>query len=157
MIDHGDMVMRLKMLFSRTALTAFNSFYSRWISIFDAPTYVLVDRGSNLAAELMKEKLHEVEAQLCPIPTKAPWGIGLDERFYRYCHKSIDRLLLQTDYDAGHDLEVLLADVEVGWNFAQHTNNVLLHYNRFGVMPRFIGSLDESPLDGTRSAHTFCA
>ena len=37
MIDHGDMRIRLKVLPDRRAITAFNAFYSRWISIFDAP------------------------------------------------------------------------------------------------------------------------
>lgn len=71
MIDHGDRFLKLKKLNNRTAVSAFNDFYSRRISYFDAPTYVLVDRGSNLAAELMKEKLQEIESQLCPVPTGA--------------------------------------------------------------------------------------
>lgn len=145
MINHADMTLRLNTLQDRTAPTALNSFYKHWISVYDAPTYVLVDRGSNLAAEFMKEKLHEVDAQLCPIPKEAPWGIGLNERSHHYLHKSIHRLLLQKDYDTGHNHEVLLSDVEVGWNYAQHSNNVLLHYHRFGIMPRLLVTLDESP------------
>lgn len=47
--------------------------------------------------------------------------------------------------DTAHEHKVLLADVEVGWNFSQHINNVLPHYHRFGVMPNFIGYLPESP------------
>lgn len=144
-IDHGDMLLRLALLHNNSAPTAFNAFYSRWISIFDAPSYVIVDRGSNLAAEYMKNKLHEVDSQLCPIPTEAPWGIGLNERSHRYLHKSINRLLLQRDYDTGHEHQVLLADVETGWNYALHTNNVIPHYHRFGIMPRSIGNLEECP------------
>lgn len=60
MIDHGDMLLDLKTLINRTALIDFNSFYSRWISTFCALMYVYIDSGSNLAAEIMKQKLHEV-------------------------------------------------------------------------------------------------
>lgn len=105
--------MQLKMLFCPIALIAFNTFYSRWLSIFDAPTYVLVDLASNFAAELMKEKLHDVETQRCAIPTEAPWGVGLNERSHRYLHKSMDRVPLQVNYDTGHGPEVLWADVKV--------------------------------------------
>lgn len=94
---------------------------------------------------MMREKLHEVESQLCPILTEALWGIGLNERAHRYIHKEIDRLLLQSDYDTVHDHEILLADVEMGWNYALHANNILPHFQRFGIMPRVIGALDESP------------
>lgn len=62
MIEHGDFFLRLKMLQDRTSKTAFNAYYSLWIPTFDAPTYVMVDRGSNLAAEHVKKKLHEVES-----------------------------------------------------------------------------------------------
>lgn len=95
MIDHGDMTLRLKTLANRTAPTAFNAFYGGWISLYDVPIYLLVDDRSNLVAEFMKEKLHEVDSQLCPIPTEVPWCNGLNERSHRYLHKSIDRLLLQ--------------------------------------------------------------
>lgn len=94
---------------------------------------MLVDRGSNVGAELMKEKLHEVEAQLSPIPTEAPFGVGLNARSHRYLHKSIDLLLLQKDYGT-HEVEVLLADVNAGWNSTQHANSVLPHYSWFCVM-----------------------
>lgn len=78
-IDHGDMLFGLKTLSNRIALTAFNAFYSRWISAFDAHICVYLYRGSNISAELMKKKIHEVDSQLCPVPTKAPWSIGLNE------------------------------------------------------------------------------
>lgn len=143
MIDHSDMLLRLKMLPNRTAEAAFNAYLSRWISVFDSPMFTIVDRGSNLAAEYMKDKLHDVDSQLLPIPVEAPWGIGLNERSHRYLHKSFDRLLLQPGYNTGHDHEVLLADAEMGWNFAQHSNNIVPHYHRFGSMPRIIGALDE--------------
>lgn len=106
--------------------------------------FTIVDRGSNLAAEYMKDKLHDVDSQLLPIPFEALWGIGLSERPHRYIHKSIDRLLLQPGYSTGHDHEVLLADIEMGWNFADHSNKIMLHYHRFEAMPRIIGALDES-------------
>lgn len=104
---------------------------------------MLVDRGSDLAAEIIKEKLHRVKAQLCPILTEESWGIGINERSRRYLQKNIDRLLLRKIYDTGHDLEVFLADDEVGWDFALHTDNIFPNYNHFQPMSRFIGLLDE--------------
>lgn len=79
MIDHGDRFLMVKMLHNRTTLTAFNEFYSRRISYFDAPIHVLVDRGSNLPAELMKTKINEVESQLFLVPTKAFCEILVNE------------------------------------------------------------------------------
>lgn len=61
MIDHGDIFRQLQILNERSARTAFSAFSSRRICIFNAPTYVLVDGGSNRWAELMKRKLHEIQ------------------------------------------------------------------------------------------------
>lgn len=58
MIGDGDMILMLKKLSNRTALTAFNAFYIRWISNFDAETFVYVYFGSNIFSKIMK--LHEV-------------------------------------------------------------------------------------------------
>lgn len=62
MTDHSDMIFCMKTINNCTDLTSFNAFYSRWISNFDVPTYVYVDHGSNLGAELKKEKIHEVDS-----------------------------------------------------------------------------------------------
>lgn len=59
-IDHGDMLRPLKLIPDLSARSAFNAFYARWISIFDALTFVVVYCGSNLSAELFFDKLHEV-------------------------------------------------------------------------------------------------
>lgn len=72
MIDHRHMLLRLKVFPNYSAQIAFDALYSSWVSIFDAPSYVFVNRGSNLAAELLKRKLPQIEAQLCPNPTEAP-------------------------------------------------------------------------------------
>lgn len=79
---------------------------------------------------------------MLPIPSEASWSLGINKRSHRYIHKSIDRLILERNYSVGPELEVLLPNVEVGWNSAQHNNNVLSHYHRFGVMPCIVGSLD---------------
>lgn len=144
-IDHGDMRLCLKRRSNNTAPTAFNAFYSSWISVFDALVYVIVDCKSNPSAEYMKQKLHEVESQLCSVPTEAPWRIRLNECSHRYIRKSINRLLRQSQYETGYDHEVLLAEVETGRNNALHKNNVLPDFHRFGNMLRIIGSLDECP------------
>lgn len=64
----------------------------------------------------------------------AAWGIGINERLHRYLQNSFDPLLLQQRYDTSHYNEVLLEDVEVVWNFAQHNNDVVPHYYRFVAM-----------------------
>lgn len=71
-IYQGDMHLCLNVLPNLTSEAAFNAFYSRWFLISYVHSYVLVDRGSNLVAELIKQKLHEIEAKFCPIPTEAP-------------------------------------------------------------------------------------
>lgn len=145
-LDYCNMLIRLKLLPDRMARTAFNAFYSSWVAIFDSPTYVIVHRGSNLSVKLINERLHQFESQLLPIPAKAPWDIGLNEQQHRYLYKSVDLLLLQQHCDTCHDHEFFRADKEMGWNFAPRTNNTIPHYHRFGLMPRIIGALDESPL-----------
>ena len=50
-IDQFGMMLRLKRLPNNSAPTAFNACCSRWISILDAPVYVIVYRGSNLTSE----------------------------------------------------------------------------------------------------------
>lgn len=144
LIDHGDMILKLKLLPNRTALTALNAFYSPWTSVFYAPKHILVDRGAKLAAKLMELKLYDVKPQPCLTLTEALWGIVLKERSNRYLYKSIDRHLLQREYNTRHKDEFLLAAVELGWNYAQHNNNILSYYQRFGVIMRIIGSVDQS-------------
>lgn len=61
-IDNCDMLLRLAMLHDRATMTAFSALYRKLVSIFDSPTYVVVDRESNLASVLMKDELHEIEA-----------------------------------------------------------------------------------------------
>lgn len=142
-IDHGDMLIRLKMLPDRSAPTTFNAFYNRWIAMFDAPTYIIVNRSLSLSTEHMKTKIYEFELQHGHIPTEAPWGIGLNERSHRYIHKSITRLLLEKNCETELEHKELLAEEKTGWNYAQHTNKIRPLYHRFGIMPRIIGSLDE--------------
>lgn len=144
MIDYRSTLRWLKLLLSRTALTALNRFYIRWIYIFVTPTYALNGRGSNLAAEPMKEKLHGAESWLYPISIQTAWRVGLNERPHWYSHKSIHHLQLQKSYDTGHAHEVLLMDIKVDWNFAQHTSNILSHYNCSWIMSRVNGSIDKS-------------
>lgn len=93
----------------------------------------------------MKRKLHEVKTQVLPIPTDAFWGIGLNKRSHRYVHKSLDRLLLQKLFDTGPNYSVLLSDMEIGWNLAQHSESTLPHCHRFDVMLKVLGTISENP------------
>jgi len=142
MLDAGDMMLRLARLSNDSARTAFNAYLSRWMSIFDAPIFTFVDRGTNLTNKYMAENLRYFESQLCPIPTEAPWTIGTNERSHRFLHKAIDRTTSSSSFDPGDQLERLLAEIEMAWNFVQHTNRTLPHFNRFGVMPRVLGEME---------------
>lgn len=62
MIDHGDELLRLKVLPNCIAQATFNAFYSLQVWLINAFSFVIVNRISNLAAELMKQKLHEIVA-----------------------------------------------------------------------------------------------
>lgn len=44
-LDSGDMKLRLSSLLDSSARTAFDAYFSRWISIFDAPIFTVVERG----------------------------------------------------------------------------------------------------------------
>lgn len=143
-LDHGDTFIHCTFLPDRSTVTAFNSFYTHWISHFDARCFTVVHRGSNLASAEMKQNLHTLQSQLCPKPTDAPWSLGSNKRSHKFLHKAIDRLLLQPDYINGPNHSVLLSDVRIAWNLALHVNNILPHYHCFGIMPRVLGSIDTS-------------
>lgn len=93
----------------------------------------------------MKRMLYKVEAQICPFPTQTRRELRLNGCSDLYLHEDVDCILLQKNYNAGHDLKVLSADAELSWDFGQYTDKPLPHYNRFEIIPRFIESLQESP------------
>ena len=151
-LDAGDMMLRLCNLRDNSARTAFDAYFSRCISIFGAPTFTVEERGSNLANKHMADSLRTLDSQLCPISTEAPWSIGSNERSLRFLRKEIDSLLADPKFDPGHDLTRLLAEVEIVWNCTQHTNRILPHLHRFGLMSRVLGELDNSPTTRERIA-----
>lgn len=69
-------MLKLSNLNNDSSRTAFNSYVSLWISIFDAPIFTIFGRGTNLTNDLMANKLRQFHSQLIPIPTEAPWSIG---------------------------------------------------------------------------------
>lgn len=71
-LDHGDIFLRCGVLPNRTAVIAFQSYFTIWISYFDTPLFMTVDSGSNLASKDMHDTFSALQSQLCPIVTKAP-------------------------------------------------------------------------------------
>lgn len=139
MLDVGDKLIRLHTLTDHTAQCAFNAYLWRWISIFDAPIFTVVDQGTNLTSDLMYRELRKYSSQLCPIPTEAPWSLGSNERSHKFLAKTINIICASPEYDVGPHYQSLLSDVEMAWNFTQHANRELPHFNRFGTMPRILG------------------
>lgn len=78
-LDHGNMMPRLQNLPNSSAATASSANIDRWISIFDAPVFTVVDRRSNLANQLMTESLCNLDSHLCPMPTEATWSLGRND------------------------------------------------------------------------------
>lgn len=60
MLDHGNMFIGCALLPDRSSNYAFHTYFSHWISYFDAPYFTVVDRGSNLASTVMRENLHSL-------------------------------------------------------------------------------------------------
>ena len=145
MLDAGDIMIRLKKIDDESAQAAFSAYFSRWISIFDAPVFTIVDRGRNLTNKYMAEKLRSVNSQLCPIPTEAPWSIGNNERSHGFLHRILDKMIAGSTLDSASDIELILGEAEMAWNFVQHTRCTIPHYNRFGIMPRSLGESDSIP------------
>ena len=143
MLDTGDKMMRLSNLENDLAETSFNHYFGRWISLFDAPHYTVVDRGTNLAAQYMADQLRPLQSQLCPIPTEAPWSIGQNERSHAFIHGAIDKILAHTP---SLHITRLLGEVEMAWNFTQHSTREIPHLHRFGVLPRIIGQGSDTSL-----------
>ena len=152
MLDAGDVMLRLKHIPTDSARNAFSAYFTRWISIFDSPVFTIVDRGRNLTNDYMVSQLHLLQSQLCPIPTEAPWSIGTNERSHGFLHRAIDKLQESQFLDCSNDVDVLLSEVEMSWNFVQHVNNVLPHYQRFGDMPRQLGNREIAPTTRERIA-----
>ena len=152
MLDAGDMMLRLKKLDNESAQTAFSAYFSRWISIFDSPVFTIVDRGRNLTNKLMGDELRAVHSQLCPIPTEAPWSIGNNERSHAFLHRILNKLISAAASETQIDIDIILSEAEMSWNFTQHRGNTIPHYNRFGVMPRELGQTESTPNIRTRIA-----
>ena len=51
MLDTGDKILRLADFVDDSAESSFIPYCRRWISMFDAPYFTVVDRGTNLAAQ----------------------------------------------------------------------------------------------------------
>lgn len=64
MLDPGDMMIRRKHIADDNAGTAFSSYFTCWISIFDSPVFTIVDRGRNLTNEYMEKILTILQSQL---------------------------------------------------------------------------------------------
>ena len=67
-----------------------------------------------------------------PIPTEAPWSLGHNERSHRYIHSAIDKIMAANPTT---EIENLLSEVEMAWNFSQHADCEIPHFNRFGTNP----------------------
>ena len=111
-----------------------------------------MDRGRNLTNEYLASQLNLIQSQPCPIPTEAPWSIGTNERSHGFLHRAIDKLIDRSFLDCSDDIDILLAEVEMAWNFVQHVDNIIPHYHRFGSMPRRLGSTDSAPTTRERIA-----
>lgn len=57
MMYSEDLIMWLGLLSDQTARKSLLSFFSKWIDYFNSPIFTVVDRGSNLTALYMAEKL----------------------------------------------------------------------------------------------------
>lgn len=44
------------------------------------------------------------------------------------------RFLLLENYNKGHKQKLLLADVEIGWKFAQHSSKIVANYSYDGLL-----------------------
>lgn len=76
-LDTGDnKMMRLASVENDTAENSFTTFLRRLISILDPPVYTVVDRGTNLAAQYMADKLRSLQSQRLPIGCHRPFQIG---------------------------------------------------------------------------------
>ena len=151
MLDSGDMMLKLSYLIDNSARTALNTYICRWIAIFDAPIFTVVDRGTILTNKLTADILREFNSQFIPNPTEAPWSIGSNERSHRFLSEAIDQLIATPQLDLGRKYERTLAEVEMAWNFTQHTNRIIPLFSRFGTMPRVLGELSEAPMIQTRT------
>lgn len=117
MLDKSDQLLPLALLKDDTEGTAFNAYMYRWIAIFDAALHKIVDRGSNMTNAYLKERLRQMDSQICPISTESPWSLGVNERSYSFLHKAFDNFLLTPGFDPGDNLENILAATEMAWNF----------------------------------------
>lgn len=146
MLDVGDKLIWLSPIRDHSASATFKAYLWRWISIFDAPTYTVVNQGSNFSSSHMHSMLLMFSSQLCPIPTEAPWSIGDNERSHKFISKYTDILQSTSEFDCGPEDHFLLAEIEMAWNFNQNQNRELPHFNLFGIMPCALGETPNSTM-----------
>lgn len=89
---------------------------------------------------------------MCPIPDEAPWSIGTNERSHGFLHRAIDKIQDSSILECLDDVDVLLAEVEMAWNFVQHVNKVIPQYHCFGDMNRQLGNVESAPTTRERIA-----
>lgn len=130
-------MMRLAFLDNDMAETSFTHYFSGWISIFDTPVYTVVDRSTNLAAQYIADQLRDLQSQRFPIPREAPRGLGHNERSHGFIHGAIDKIISHTP-----KLQPtrLLDELEMAWNFTQHSNREIPRLHRFGTPPSILGN-----------------
>lgn len=143
-IGHRGMLLLLQHLNDRSAQTSFNGFHSLWISISDTMMYVPVDHGSGLCMGLMKWKLYMRRVNSYPFQSKNSSVLGLLNNFIATYTKILIGVYSRNAWMLDTATNFLLADVKIGWNFTEHTNNTLPHFHRFGVLPKVFESLSEN-------------
>lgn len=90
----------------------------------------------------MVSQLNNLQSQLCPVPTEAPGSIRTKRKPYGLFNQEIDKLQNNPIFCYADDLDFLLAEVEIEWNFVPIVNNVIPQYNSFGRIPRQLGNHD---------------
>lgn len=73
----------------------------------------------------MVSHLHQMQKRVIAVATEAPRSVEINDKSHSYIHTYIDRRLADPTYHVGPNIETIISDVDIDWNFAQHDNNIL--------------------------------
>lgn len=147
MLDTTDKMMRISLIDIDTSETSFAHYFThyfrRWISIFDAPVYNVVDRGTNFDSQYTGDQLLSLQLQPCPIRTEVHCSRRHIEHSHKFIHCSINKIVSHTPFIK---TTRLMGEIQMASIFTQHSKSKIPHLHRFGIPPRII----ENALRGDR-------
>ena len=73
--------------------------FTKWISIFGAPTHILHDNGGEFVNETMRDMCEKFNIKVLTTSAESPWSNGVCERLNAILGASVDKIIYETNCD----------------------------------------------------------